>query len=519
MTEYERTEINTATEAEDVLDKTKDKTESRNMLEKIEDLIKDPSSVSSSSSGTNGLELDLDFSADSSDLFSLDLFGNDSSASFANKRGSDLYKTAKNRCKVVLSQCEKSGADTDQISANYDLLIDKDCINYEQGLNKLNDTLKSNVRSATRMLQRARLAVLENNNQYDVKGCISALSECMTDDMVCGSNYSKCIDPTKRYIDENGEVVLGENISNITAFMENYNNAAIDKEFLRNAYGENISVPNCKSDENNNGTCVVKYLLGKIGTGDTITDGGLCRAVLDKCKEYTYDEDKYLPYNDVVVNYIQRAMVNIQASQRQIISDYASSCMVDIADCYNDQVSQVSSWSSSATVDSVYKVMRGACRNVSLTCSYAVFASDTDSCPSDISDPALTVMQREDACIESASEIFYQSLLCPDDSTYTSVINVIANKGTHMGYVNDHCTCNNGYVTWDGECIERCLPGQYRTTSGICRTCDEGYYSSDYEANGCTLCSAGYYCPGGSDEIMCPSGTTDAGAISVSDCQ
>lgn len=507
LSESEIEAINTATEAEEVLDKTKDKTESRNMLEKIEDLIKDPSTVSSSYTNASGLDMDLDFSNDSGDLFSIDFLGNNSSSSFSNLRGSDLYSTAKKRCKVVLTNCEKSGADTDQISANYDLLIDKDCINYEQGLTKMNETLVSNVRSAKRMLEKARLAVMEDKNQYDVKGCISALSDCMTDDMVCGANYSKCIDPTKRYIDENGEVVLGENISNITAFMESYNNALIDKEFLRDAYGESISAPNCISDENNDGTCVVKYLLNKIGTGKTVTDGGLCRAVMDRCQEFTYTDGEYQPYNDVVVNYVQRAMVNIQASQRQIISDYASSCMVDIADCYNDQVSQVSSWSSSATVDSVYKVMRGACRNVSLTCSYAVFASDRGSCPQVSTDCTVpgdcdTDSKREDACIESVSTMFYQSLLCPDDSSYTNTTAAIAEDGTYMGYVNDHCTCNAGYVTWDGECVERCVPGEYRTSSGICRDCDANYYSDTPEASGCTACpTLTPYSDSGSDAL------------------
>ena len=99
-----------------------------------------------------------------------------------------------------------------QITGNYDLAITKDCAEYEQGLNKLNQTLLSNVRSANLMLQKGRLTVLQNKNQFDVRGCIGALENCMLDDMVCGDNYIKCLDPTKNYIDENGEVVLGRNI-------------------------------------------------------------------------------------------------------------------------------------------------------------------------------------------------------------------------------------------------------------------------------------------------------------------
>ena len=101
-------------------------------------------------------------------------------------------------------------------------------------------------------------------------------------------------------------------------------------------------------------------------------------------------------------------MVNIQSGQRKIISDYASSCMVDIASCYNQQVTQINSWSTSASVNSIYNVMRGACRNVALTCAYAVFANDQTSCPPD----------NDDMCIQKVSEVFYQSLLCPENSVY-----------------------------------------------------------------------------------------------------
>ena len=395
------------TEAEEALTGAADTSETRSMLEEIEDLIRDPkiSSSTYNEGSSFGLDLNLDFSSDSADMFSLD-FLNGGTESFSNLRGAELYKAAKKRCSTVLTQCKNAGATESQITGNYDLAIDKDCVAYEQGLNKMNDTLRSNVRSANLMLQKARLAVLQNKNQYDAKGCIAALNTCMTDDMVCGSDYFKCIDPTKIYIDENGEVVLGQNISNITEFMARYNNASIDKKFLEDAQNITISESSCTT--NNDGKCVVKYLLSKIGTGAKVTDGGLCRAVLDKCQAYTYSNDSYNKYNDVVVNYIQRAMVNIRAAQQQIISDYASSCMVDIAACYNQQVSQLNSWSSSSSVKGIYNVMRGACRNVALTCAYAVFDADATSCPAD----------NNDKCIESISEMFYNSLLCEDGEIY-----------------------------------------------------------------------------------------------------
>ena len=470
--------IMTETEAEEALSGAKDTSETRNMLDEIEALIRDPSSASSTSSYNSsafGLDMDLDFSSDTADIFSLD-FLNTGTTSMSNLRGKDLYNAAKSRCKTILNQCEAAGANVEQITANYDLAIDKDCISYEQGLTKMNETLVSNVRSANLMLQKARLAVLQNKNQYDAKGCISALDTCMRDEMVCGADYTKCLDPTKKYIDENGEVVLGQNITKITDFMMAYNNANITSDFLKNSYSMSINEDSCSvnvtgsDDTGNNGACVVSYLLKKIGTKQEVTDEGLCRAVLDKCQAYTYDDNgNYQPYNDIVTNYIQRAMVNIKAQQQQIISDYASNCMLDIATCYNQQVTQVNAWSSSASINGIYNVMRGACRNVALTCAYAVFDKDTTSCPTD--EP-----NGDDTCIDSISEMFYQSLLCPDNSTYAPAENVTVGSN---GYVNERCKCLSGYKVSGTQCVAiSCPENASVNSSGVCE-CKAGYQLTD----------------------------------------
>ena len=488
--------IMTETEAEEALSGAVDTSETRNMLEEIEDLIRDPVSNSSYYSDTSiGLDMDLDFTSDTADMFSLDFLNTDSTSSFSNLRGRELYNAAKKRCNTLLTQCKSAGATPGQITGNYDLAIDKDCVAYENGLKKMNETLVSNVRSANRMLQKARLAVLQNKNTYDAKGCIGALEACMKDDMVCGENYFKCVDPTKKYIDENGEVVLGQNISNITTFMAGYNNAKIDDGFLQNAY-ENQNISDSTSDGcakassddvdgGNDGSCVAKYLLQKIGTKQKVTDEGLCRAVLDKCQRYTYNADgTYKPYNDVVVNYVQRAMTNIRAAQSQAISDYASSCMIDIAQCYNQQVTQVNAWSSSASVSSIYNVMRGACRNVALTCAYAVFYnSDVTLCYDANQDGTVdpntecsstTTPATEDQYIEGISSMFYQSLLCPDNSTYVATAAADTSIGNGKEYVNSHCKCNDfsnpkGYEAWGTACVLKCDTGYTRNQYGTCQ--------------------------------------------------
>ncbi|MCR4918147.1 MAG: hypothetical protein K5912_04380 [Alphaproteobacteria bacterium] len=438
----EITAILSETEAEEAMSGKRDTTENRNMLAQIEKMIKDPSSSSTSynSDSMGMLDISLDFSDDGdlSDMFNLDFLNGDSNKGFSSLRGTDLYNAAKKRCSTVLNQCKDAGATSDQITGNYDLAIDKDCVAYENGLTKMNETLVSNVRSATRMLQKARLAVLQNQNLYDARGCIGALETCMTDEMVCGEGYIKCLDPTKKYIDENGSVVLGKNVNTIQNFMSDYNNASIDFVSAANVA---ISEDGCGTD----GKCVVKYLLDKIGTGQTISDGGLCRPVLDKCRMYTYDSNsKYKPYNEIVQNFIQRAMVNIKAGQYKIVSDYASTCLNDLSDCYSKQVTQLSSWSSSSASDDIlYSVVRGACRNVALTCAYAVFSKDTTRCPTG------GTVADEKKCLESISIMFDPTIACPENSTYV---------GGNQGEVGNYqCVCNDSYVAVKGRsACEQC---------------------------------------------------------------
>lgn len=471
--------IMSETEAEQAMSRTRDNTTNRSMLDDIADMIKDPTASTVTYTQTSGgdmmLDMDMDFSSDSGDMIGLDLFNN-SSSDISNKRGRELYKEATKRCKSVLNSCKDAGGTESQITGNYDLAIDKDCIAYEQGLENLNKTLVSNVRSANLMLQKARLSVMQNKNQYDTKGCVGALETCMLDDMVCGENYIKCLDPTKKYIDENGSVVLGRNIAAITDIMTNFNNSKINSEFIK----ASINDTTC---DNRDGACIVGYLMSKIGTGATVKEGGLCRAVLDKCQQVSYNsgnkKSTYDPYNDVVVNYIQRAMVNIKAAQSKIISEYASTCMADIATCYNQQVTQVSSWTTSASADSIFSVMTGACYNIALTCGYAVFAYDVPMAQKvekidkeSTETEARKQRLKELEVIKGVSDLFYQSLLCPDNSKFVSDgAQTVSDNGTIGGYVNARCQCEKDYTVYDGACISKCPDSQIRNSLGACVAC------------------------------------------------
>ena len=443
------------TEAETVLSSTKDTTQSRNMLEQIEDIIESPTSNSftSSSSSSGNLDFELDFSGDASS-FDLDsMLGNNTS--FANMRGTDLYNAAKKKCSSILSRCTNKKADQNIISGQYDVEIDKACIAYEAGLQKASDGVKTNIKTATQMLQKARLAVLNDQNTYDAKGCVSALDACMRDDMVCGDKYYKCLDPTKTAIDESGEVIAGGDLVRITAMMKDYTNAEVSDTIL------DASTASACSTNKTDGTCIIYYLLSRIGKMDESTKhvtSGFCRPVLEKCQRYTYDSNKkYNEKNTIVKSYLQRTMTQIKASQANIIVEHASECITDVSTCYNSQITQVNSYSSGLTLSpsTVKPILMGACRNVALSCAYAVFSDPSDNgadkCWTD------STTRNANNCINQLSSMFYQSMLCPANSEWnntassTPAINNTLSDGS--SYVNSNCQCKSGYYVYNGTCL------------------------------------------------------------------
>lgn len=141
--------------------------------------------------------------------------------------------------------------------------------------------------------------------------------------------------------------------------------------------------------------------------------------------------------------------------------------------------------------------MTGACYNVALTCGYAVFAYDSalDVCLN--SESGTT----DKMCVvDHISDVFYQSLLCPENSTYYIAgipdnVKVLAGFNRIIeGWVNSSCKCDAGYSVWNGACLAACNDdnNEYRNTLGVCEVCDSTlFYPS--EPTPCTGC--GDYAP------------------------
>ena len=357
------------TEAEMALQNVSDNSKIKNDLDRIKNMIVEVKSGSSSASVTENSGISIDFSNLLS--FNIDSYGFDLSGLFGttntqntqsigNQRGEALYKSAAARCKTaVLSNCSAQGVDIAVIVNAYDVEIDKQCIQYERALTDSNSQMLATVRNAKTVLQKARLMVAQQKNQYDLRGCISALDSCMQDDYVCGNDYEECLDPTGKYIVA-GEVVVGSmpgepggdwrkaksgggyTYDNTVAYAGLYKvwdysskNIWSPKAAATTTISDYISSTLTDTSAKNTPTDISTLLQTKIGyyDNDSGRNYGMCMSVLNKCQDYTYEGGKYNPKNQIIREYLQRAFRQIKSAQDNVLSKHAQNCLSDVSAC------------------------------------------------------------------------------------------------------------------------------------------------------------------------------------------
>ena len=391
------------TEAEIQMQATTDNTQLKNSLDSIRDLIVEVKTGTATSSET-GLSFDLsgllDFNISGSGFDLGALFGTTTAntSSISNQRGEQLYKTAAARCKTaVLTTCQNQGVDISVITNAYDMEIDKQCIAYERNLNEANDNMNATVRNAKTVLQKARLMVAQQKNAYDLRGCVNALDSCMQDEFVCGTDYENCLDPTGKYI-VSGEVAEGstpgllvkDSDTTVGAPLYNLTDSGLYSAWnysgdKKNAWYGAGSLSEYIDETVTSyqpgsllSTNIASYILDKIGYNQDGRNYGMCISILNKCQLYTYDKDgDYETDNMVIREYLARTLTQIKSAQDEIISDYASGCMIDVETCLgkNNYNSNNNRYSNAAI---------NACRSQIITCMSVNGDANKDPTPAAI---------------------------------------------------------------------------------------------------------------------------------------
>ena len=400
------------TEAELAMQGTSDSSQIKTDLDKIKNMIVDiKAGTASSSEISSGINIDLsgllDFNIGSTGFDLSGLFGTQTTntSSISNQRGEELYKSAASRCKTaVLNSCQSQGVDIAVITNSYDMEIDKQCVIYERSLTDANDQMRSTVRNAQSVLQKARLMVAQQKNSYDLRGCVNALDSCMQDDFVCGTDYENCLDPTGKYIVD-GEVVIGSmpgavvndnSPTSVTARSDgslystwNYAKNSCKATDTSNAWVKQTAISGgtegdlasyieaCMIDETDADKFttsedfgynqMVPYLMRKIGHNLDNKNKGMCISVLNKCQKYTYGADgKYIPNNDVIREYMKRTLVAIKTAQDDVLYSYAENCIADVKSCLNQN--NYNAKSGTINVDTANNIALNACTAVLKTC-------------------------------------------------------------------------------------------------------------------------------------------------------
>ena len=412
LTPKEITTLFTETSSEKVLGQNIDNTTLKNDLERIRGMIVDVNSGTSASSVSDSSDLSmdlsnlLDFNVSSTSFDIGSLFNTSGNTqSISNQRGESLYKSAVSRCKSgTLTKCSQYGVDTATIINSYDVEIDKDCMAYERKLTDENTAMLSTIRNAKVVLQKARLMVAQQKNEYDLRSCISALDSCMQDEFVCGTDYENCLDPTGKYIVK-GNVVMGSMPGPSGA--SGMWNGSVVSDGLYTAWnydGKNIYATNdnynvkqyildtmdVKSAKNSTAKDVSRWLQNRMGWHDDATGNnhGLCVAILNKCQKYSYDDrGKYFvkdgtKVNPVIQSWLETAFKKIKQGQDRVLANYARGCISEVTQCLsqnNFYGTYVSSTSESNPTDIAIRSCLptiNTCRSVTLGLGTATVSSD-----------------------------------------------------------------------------------------------------------------------------------------------
>ena len=114
------------------------------------------------------------------------------SESFANKKGTALYKASATMCvKTIPEQCRQYSS---MLQLVYSQKIKSDCIAYENSLKQQKNESKQKLQAANKALRDAASEEFNSQNKYATSGeCAIAFAKCMQDEAGCGSDYTGCV--------------------------------------------------------------------------------------------------------------------------------------------------------------------------------------------------------------------------------------------------------------------------------------------------------------------------------------
>ncbi|MBD5389401.1 hypothetical protein HDR63_04065, partial [bacterium] len=248
----------------------------------------------------------LDFSVSMEDAWAgtnttNDIFSNRSAASdLSTMEGAALYKAAHDQCTQLIREACTSDAVTNMARSSYSILISQDCNAYEKKITQQEEAVTSTVRQAEKYLREARLEEYRTHNSADVNECLTRVKDAIQGDMVCGSNYKRCLDPTGLYVNATtGEAIYTPMLFKLPEQINLYQAANSNRDIL-----------DVNRDFN-------KFLDDKRQFAAT---------ALDSCRDMA---------DTVWTEFKRTAIIEISQAQDELIEDVKSTCVSTMAECYD----------------------------------------------------------------------------------------------------------------------------------------------------------------------------------------
>lgn len=204
--------LNQATEGELAYEQ-KDKSESKKMLDDIAKKLNASFNDSNFDQNLNAISLSLNTDAAFDNLDSL------MGASTTTKSGTALYNAALPVCReMAMEVC--SDEDLAIAESGYQMTIEQDCNTVAKAYESQNDQARTKILESGALLDMSRLDIHQKRNSDDILTCKKKMLDMLTDSTVCGTDMSKCLDISGRYINPaTGEAILTENLVDLSTLI------------------------------------------------------------------------------------------------------------------------------------------------------------------------------------------------------------------------------------------------------------------------------------------------------------
>ena len=319
--------INQETEGEKAYYETKDKTESKKALDNIAKKL----NADFDSAGNNLSALSWSLNADAA-FDSVDsLAGTTTTA----KSGTALRNAALPICREMAAEvC--SSEDISLVENSYNMAIEQDCNTVKKAYETQTQAARNKVLESSALLDMTRLNTYQDNNSDDILTCKSKMLGMLTNTNVCGTDLTKCLDISGRYINPTtGEAFLSADLMNLS-------------KLIVRPYG------NTKWSTTIANSPFVSYLNSKKKYIEPATKN--CQDIAD----------------DVWDDFLEDALAQIKLAQNAKLEEIRQSCTTLLVECLDNAKTDLAEFDSRAL--STFGVMsdktaNALCEQIKTSCS------------------------------------------------------------------------------------------------------------------------------------------------------